>query len=164
MVYETDVIQQERVIDGDHDIEGFRPQKPKPTISEKILALQKEDRRGWTVVKNSAENELSKLQNMLKNELQKKCSMRHERAEKVKDVWALKPEERWQLYRRWVVAARQEYYWRMTTKQVEYEDAIEAYKDVETREEAKLLKSHASVIGMTTTGKIFLNGRRKMVL
>lgn len=154
MVYETDVIQKERIIDGDHDIEGFYPQKSKRTILEKIFARQKEDCRGWTVVKNR-ENELSKLQNMLKNELQKKCSMRQEQAEKVKDIWALKPEERWQLYRRWVVAARQEYYWQMATKQVEYQDAIEAYEDIKSREDAKLLKFHASVIGMTTTGKIF---------
>ena len=154
--YEADLIQNQRIIEGDHDAEGFQSQpRFKRSILDKILSGEKETDKTWTMVKNN-KKELSKFETILKRELPRKDCMNVKDSERVRDVWKLKPEDRWQLYRRWIVAANKEYHWQMATKQVEYEDAIEALEDAKSSEAAELMKKFASVIGMTTTGIIAL--------
>ena len=151
--YEADFIQDQRMVEGDDDIEGFQPQsESQPTILEKILGRQKETYLRWTVVQNK-KNELSKFEKILKRELSRKDCMSLEDSERVKNVWELKAEDRWQLYRRWIAAAKKEYHWQMATKQVEYEDAIEAFEEARSEEDSEVLR-FASVIGMTTSGNM----------
>ena len=70
----------------------------------------------------------------------------------VLDVWSLSLEDRWSLYRRWLMDVRQHYRRTISDYQYEFNWGV-----MRLKEEKEMLDLHiligSDVIGMTTTGK-----------
>ena len=66
------------------------------------------------------------------------------------DIYGLKTEDRWRLYRLWRKRAEEHHNELFLTRQGEYEEAIEREQEITRKEEYEILRK-ACVIGMTTT-------------
>ncbi|XP_027002552.1 NFX1-type zinc finger-containing protein 1 [Tachysurus fulvidraco] len=105
------------------------------------------DDEGWEV----QNHQKKKLKKRVKWELRKSDVMSEEEEQKVWNVWEFKLNDRWRLYRLWMLRYHTDL--RMKALQAEqvYQDAAERLAEVRRHEDLCVLKN-ARVIGMTTTG------------
>lgn len=92
-----------------------------------------------------------KLKNKIRKELGKSSTMTEQEEENVFDVWSLNLEDRWRLYRLWVMRYRIELRTKALETEQAYQNAVDRLADVKRQENLHVLKK-ATVIGMTTTG------------
>ncbi|KAK3574831.1 hypothetical protein QTP86_018421, partial [Hemibagrus guttatus] len=92
-----------------------------------------------------------KMKQRVKFELRKNDAMSEEEEQRVWNVWELKLNDRWRLYRLWVLRYQIDLRRKALEAEQHYQDAAERLAEIRRREDLCVLK-HAKVIGMTTTG------------
>ncbi len=100
----------------------------------------------WTEVKNN-----KKDRRALKQGISNRERMSERGALGVRDVWALRPLDRWRLYHYWMAKFCEDKMMRMRTLQPQYETLGRRLGELEDEKDYRLLRGCA-VIGMTTTG------------
>ncbi|OCT62801.1 NFX1-type zinc finger-containing protein 1 [Xenopus laevis] len=156
---EADIIQADRVLDGDE--EAKRPKKRKETnngreLADFILAMSFEnnDQSKETVETGNWEmtkKQKKKRKRKVKNELKKLDAMTAEEAAKVTDVWNLNINSRWRLYRLWLQRYQQGIRQKILSHEEKYQEHADRLAELRLQEDLVILKQ-AQVIGMTTTG------------
>ncbi|KAM6927491.1 NFX1-type zinc finger-containing protein 1 [Xenentodon cancila] len=92
-----------------------------------------------------------KIRNKIRKELGKSSAMTENEEQNVLDVWRLRLEDRWRLYRLWVSRYRVGLRTKALMAEQAYQSAVDRLADVKRQEDLHALKK-AKVIGMTTTG------------
>ncbi|XP_077428659.1 NFX1-type zinc finger-containing protein 1 isoform X2 [Vanacampus margaritifer] len=92
-----------------------------------------------------------KMKYKVKKKLAKKTTMSEAEERGILDVWALSMEDRWRLYRLWMVRFRADLRTKALVYEEEYQQAAERYAEIK-RDETLCILRMAKVIGMTTTG------------
>ncbi|KAL8179818.1 UNVERIFIED_CONTAM: NFX1-type zinc finger-containing protein 1 [Gekko kuhli] len=167
---EADLIQEERLLDGD-EAAGPRFLKHRPPrqddaahLASLFLAMDLEEEKkqqqqqgnqapvkpedaGWEVQRGQKK----KMKAKAKRELQKPQAMTEAQAEAVQDVWQLDLGLRWQLYRHWLQKYQAEIRSRILRHEEGYQAAAERMAELRLHEDLYIMEK-AQIIGMTTTG------------
>ncbi|XP_053575344.1 NFX1-type zinc finger-containing protein 1 [Bombina bombina] len=156
---EADLIQAERVIEGDD--ESVRPKKRRNVVDTKELeqllhAISIENKEPINPQGEEGQWEMTrdqkrKRKQKMKNELKKVEAMKEEELEMVDDLWSLDMSSRWRLYRLWLQLYQTEIRQKILTHEQQYQEASDRLMELRLQEDLQLLKQ-AKVIGMTTTG------------
>ena len=140
---EAQMIQDDRLLDN-YEVLYRVDDMPLPTQGE----VTKEDSDGWEVVKMNAKKQQKLITKQLSQGLK---SMSTDEAGGVRDLWLLRMNQRWKLYRHW----RDNYVQQITQELVRtshiYSAACEELTDAKREIESFVVRS-SDVIGMTTTG------------
>ncbi|XP_071350561.1 NFX1-type zinc finger-containing protein 1 [Trachinotus anak] len=159
---EADLIQAERIIEDNFHPRGGRDgrntgntEEAVREVEELMLAMNLD--KAETQAEQSEEEwqmqrkQKRKMKSKIKKELGKTSAMTATEANNVFDVWTLKQEDRWRLYRFWVSQYRIELRTRSVASEQAYQNAVDRLADVKRQESLCILKK-ATIIGMTTTG------------
>nr|XP_006812408.1 PREDICTED: NFX1-type zinc finger-containing protein 1-like [Saccoglossus kowalevskii] len=161
---EADILQSERFLDDEDDDNLFLSQinnkkrggvanLANTNIAMDLDAIaQQSDRRssvvgGWTVQRKNKHQ----LKRDIIRKLNSKDMMSEQEASKIVDIWALKIDDRWRLYRHWVAQYCDEQKNILGNHHQSYEAASKQLSEIQDQENLTILRE-ALVIGMTTTG------------
>uniref|UniRef100_A0A8D0HP35 NFX1-type zinc finger-containing protein 1 n=1 Tax=Sphenodon punctatus TaxID=8508 RepID=A0A8D0HP35_SPHPU len=132
-------VPQERLLEEEEEEEGELDALDEPKGSAKgkfdyIIPAESSTSQGWmlTCLKEGA-------------------IMTNEEIEKIRDIWSLRRQDRWRLYRRWLVAYESALKESLVQKLDAYKDDAARLAELTFQEDLRLLQ-HSQVIGMTTTG------------
>ncbi|KAM4622796.1 NFX1-type zinc finger-containing protein 1 isoform 2-T2 [Discoglossus pictus] len=156
---EAEMIQAERVIEGDD--EAMQPRKRKDKndgkeLAQLLLAMSIENKEPKDTQVEEGQWEMSrdqkkKRKQKMKNELRKVEALTEEEAKTVIDVWRLDMNSRWRLYRHWLQLYQAEIRQKMLTHEKNYQETSDRLMELRLQEDLQMLRQ-AQVIGMTTTG------------
>ncbi|KAE8575514.1 hypothetical protein XENTR_v10003856 [Xenopus tropicalis] len=155
---EADIIQAERVLDGDE--EAARPKRKDTNdvreLADLLLAMSLENKEQSENAVETGEWEFTRKQKKkskkkVKNELRKLDSMTAEEADQVTDIWHLNIRSRWRLYRFWLHCYQLGIRQKILSHEEKYQEHADRLAELRVQEDLVILK-HAQVIGMTTTG------------
>ncbi|XP_070700533.1 NFX1-type zinc finger-containing protein 1 [Pempheris klunzingeri] len=159
---EADLIQAERIIEGDTGPRGDRDGRKKGDMEEAVRAVEElmlainldkaevqaeQGRDVWEMQRDQKK----RMKNKVRKELRKSTVMTEREEETVEDIWTLSLPDRWRLYRLWVARYRAELCTKVLETEQAYQNAVDRLADVKRHESLSLLQD-ATVIGMTTTG------------
>ncbi|KAL2090898.1 hypothetical protein ACEWY4_013161 [Coilia grayii] len=167
---EADLIQAERILDGDavrqdrgrgRDRDRDRHRRDEERVerlAEIMLAMtvrntgqaeteQRQTGGEWEIQKQQKR----KLKQVMHRELRKSSAMTEEEEAGVANIWTLLQKERWKLYRLWVLRYQSDLRTRALHAEQDYQNAAERLAEIRMREDLCVLRQ-ARVIGMTTTG------------
>uniref|UniRef100_A0A8C9W6D5 Zinc finger NFX1-type containing 1 n=1 Tax=Scleropages formosus TaxID=113540 RepID=A0A8C9W6D5_SCLFO len=158
---EATLIQNERIIEDSelHEKVLQKKKKKKTDLAVKELAkvmltlnldnkdepVQNQD--DWQMQRDQKR----KLKQRIRKELAKTTALSEEEEASIYDVWTLSLQERWKLYRLWVMRYRTDMRTRALQSEKVYQDAAERLAEIRMRQDLCVLQE-ARVIGMTTTG------------
>ncbi|XP_041836553.1 NFX1-type zinc finger-containing protein 1 [Melanotaenia boesemani] len=161
---EADLIQAERVIEDDW-IVGAKIGKDERKkvamdeaareVEEMMLAMNldkaeiqaEQNENDWQMTRDQRK----KMKKKIRKELGKSSAMTEEEEGNIFDIWSLKLEDRWRLYRLWMMRYRIELRTKALASEQAYQNVVDRLADVKRRENLQILMK-AKVIGMTTTG------------
>ncbi|XP_066577411.1 NFX1-type zinc finger-containing protein 1 isoform X2 [Amia ocellicauda] len=155
---EAELVQAERMMEGDDvqkHIQNARRRLASmqnmvlayaPGVEEEQEQSQENYDEGWEIPKDMKK----KLNQIVKQELQKTEHMSLEEAEQIHDLWALPCKERWRLYRLWVSQYRSDIKLQILECENRYQRIVNRIVELRNREDLTVLQT-ASIIGMTTT-------------
>ncbi|KAG7478317.1 hypothetical protein MATL_G00079120, partial [Megalops atlanticus] len=92
-----------------------------------------------------------KMKQRIRRELAKSDAMSEQEEAAVQDVWRLRLQDRWRLYRLWLWRYQTDMRMRALQSEQAYQDAAERLAEIRMRQHLCVLRE-ARVIGMTTTG------------
>ncbi|KAL4624352.1 NFX1-type zinc finger-containing protein 1-like [Arapaima gigas] len=159
---EADLIQNERIIEDSEPFEkNLQKQKKKKTdlavkeLAKMLLTLNLDnkeeepvqDQDGWQMQRDQKR----KLKQKIRRELAKTTALSEQEEKRVYDVWTLSLQDRWKLYRLWLMRYRTDMRTRALQAERAYQDAAERLAEIRMRQDLCVLRE-ARVIGMTTTG------------
>ncbi|XP_048877737.1 NFX1-type zinc finger-containing protein 1 [Brienomyrus brachyistius] len=158
---EADLIQAERILEGtDFHDRGTAKRKKKEDLAmvelaRQMLALNLENieqepgqmQGDWQVPRIQKK----KMKQRIRRELAKGTIMNEEDEARIHNMWALNLQERWKLYRLWLMRYRTDMRARALQSEQAYQEAAERLAEIQLRRDLCVLRE-AKVIGMTTTG------------
>uniref|UniRef100_A0A3Q3JND9 RZ-type domain-containing protein n=1 Tax=Monopterus albus TaxID=43700 RepID=A0A3Q3JND9_MONAL len=159
---EADLIQAERIIEGDTGRRDGRDGGKKGDMEEAVHAMEElmlamNLDNAQKQVEQSEDGfqmqpkQRKKMKNKIRNELGKSSAMTKEEEDNVCDVWMLGLPDRWRLYRLWVARYTVELRTKVIESEQDYQNIADRLVDVKQQQDLCILKK-ATVIGMTTTG------------
>ncbi|XP_077386229.1 NFX1-type zinc finger-containing protein 1 [Festucalex cinctus] len=116
---------------------GMNQDQQIPEQAEEQWQVQREQKR--------------KMRRRVKRELANNTTMSEAEEQGILDIWNLSMEDRWRLYRLWMVRYRADIRTEALVCEEEYQQAAERCAEIK-REETLCILQMAKVIGMTTTG------------
>ncbi|XP_061894235.1 NFX1-type zinc finger-containing protein 1 isoform X1 [Entelurus aequoreus] len=159
IVEEAEMIQADRIIDDNTDLKRGKNMAYSEwhfrNMQESMLAMNLEQDKGepeqpeeeWMYQRQQKR----KMINKMKRELSKSETMSEEEEKNVLHIWALSMQDRWRLYRLWVVRYRADIRTGTVPLEDEYQQAVDRYNELK-HEQTRFILQRAKVIGMTTTG------------
>ena len=146
-------IEDEVDVHTDADAEDFSILE---TIDDEFLALNIADIDNEEKSVNHgfqrSKQEIKKLKKQLHRDLNSNTLLKDEEIDQIRyhDMWTMKKEKRWELYRRWVDSFCQQVRDEILQKEVEYNHISQAHKEILQYEDGEIMKD-SLIIGMTTT-------------
>ncbi|KAL9983501.1 hypothetical protein ACROYT_G005684 [Oculina patagonica] len=151
VLYEANVIQDQRILDDDDGkvlgSKSVKKKKKMKVVSPFVLSGEGDDE--WQIQK--ADRLKWKLKRIMTQELSKTDVMQDDKAKMVTNVWNLTLKDRWSLYRRWLMDVRERCRRTISFFQYEFQEGVEQIKKINNALDLEILE-RADVIGMTTTG------------
>ncbi|KAG8565493.1 hypothetical protein GDO81_012876 [Engystomops pustulosus] len=157
---EAEIIEEERVLDDDHDDIGRPRRKYKRSEDDEVARLvqamsidskepqdTQENAEGWQM---SREQKKKRKQRM-RTELRKLDAMTEDEADRITDLWSLDLNTRWKLYRHWIQLYQIDIRRKTLAHEQNYQDLADRLTELRQKQDLQILKE-ATVIGMTTTG------------
>ncbi|KAJ7333532.1 NFX1-type zinc finger-containing protein 1 [Desmophyllum pertusum] len=148
VLYEANVMQDQRILDDD-DVIVYSSNAMERSEELEVVKPFVFNEDGWQI--QNAHRLRKKFKRIMILELSKKDVMPDERAETVTNVWNLSLEDRWRLYRRWLIDVRERYRRDISYLQYGFEAGVRRLKETKGKLDLEILE-RADVVGMTTTG------------
>ncbi|KAM3921700.1 NFX1-type zinc finger-containing protein 1 [Leptodactylus fuscus] len=157
---EADIIEDERVLDDDHDEVGRPRKKYKRTEENEMAKLvqamsldskepegTQDNEEGWQM----SREQKKKRKQRVKTELRKLEAMTEAEADRITDLWSLDLNTRWRLYRLWIQRYQIDIRQKILGREQNYQELADRLSELRQKQDLQILKE-ATVIGMTTTG------------
>ena len=151
--YEVDFMQDQRKIDDGDDAPNQQSAVGQDDFDVVDISKVNIGSGEWQV--QNKKRARSKMISGIKKQLQSEDVMSEEEEANINDLWQLPVQDRWRLYRKWVRNISQKHQATIETFQKEYDDGMKELKELHNAKNYEILQ-HAHVIGMTTTGSIYL--------
>ncbi|XP_040293905.1 NFX1-type zinc finger-containing protein 1 [Bufo bufo] len=157
---EAELIQAERMLDDDQDEMGRPRRKNRKTEENEMARLiqamsldskepqeEQDPEGGWQMTRDQKRKRKQKV----KNELRKLEVITEAEVDQITDLWSLDLNTRWKLYRHWIQLYQMDIRQKILVHEQNYQDSADRLMELRQKQDLDIL-SHATVIGMTTTG------------